>query len=307
MNYTFSKWLMPILFLGAVSCNEAGEQKTEQAEDVHAALRKTVDSLAGTLPAKIGVAMLHLESGDTFSYNGGEQMPMQSVYKFPLAMMVLDGIDSGKYNLMTAVQFFEEDMDEETHSPLRDKYKDRGVKLLLHEVLYYTVAQSDNIGCDVLFHIVGGPRNVDSFMTARGFDEIEINSTEVQLHEDWRNQYKNWCTPVEMTHILDAFYKGKMLSQTMTDTLRNIMERTTGGGSRIKGLLPEGTVVAHKTGTCMPNDELSNTVNDVGVVTLPDGKHLAIALFVTDAKADIPDCEKVMAQIAKAIYDSQAK
>src|SRR5690606_38499775 len=136
---------------------------------VHAALRETVDSLASTLPAKIGVAMLHLESGDTFSYNGGEQMPMQSVYKFPLAMMVLDGIDSGKYDLMTAAQFFEEDMDEETHSPIRDKYGSKGIKLPLHEIVYYTVSQSDNIGCDILFRIVGGPRRVDSFMTARGF------------------------------------------------------------------------------------------------------------------------------------------
>lgn len=307
MNHTFSKWLMPILFLGAVSCNEAGEENAEQVEDTQAALRKTVDSLAGTLQARIGVAMLHLETGDTFSYNGDEQMPMQSVYKFPLAMKVLDGVDSGKYNLMTAVQLFEEDMVEETHSPIRDKYGDDSRKLPLHEVVYYTVAQSDNIGCDVLFRTVGGPRSVDSFMAERGFEQIEINSTEVQLHEDWKNQYQNWCTPVQMTHILSAFYNRKMLSHSMTDTLRNIMERTTGGAGRIKGLLPEGTVVAHKTGTCMPNEELSNTVNDVGVVTLPGGKHLAIALFVTDAKADIKDCEKVMAQIAKAMYDSQVK
>ncbi len=279
------------LVLAAIGCtgNGSTEQETtaaDSAKQAYTELYAMVDSLAKKIPAKLGVAMLNIETGDTFSYNGYEHMPMQSTYKFPLALMVMDEIDKGRLDLQGETLISKSMMDEETHSPLRDKYGMKDVHISLHEIVYYTVAQSDNIGCDVLFRLVGGPARVDSFMHAKGFKGIQIVSTEAELHEDVNRQYDNWTEPVEMVNILSAFYQQKLISKTATDTLRNIMERTTGGAGRIKGLLPAGTVVAHKTGTCAPDDGV-NTINDTGVITMPDGKHLAIAIYVADAKADI--------------------
>ena len=42
--------------------------------------------------------------------------------------------------------------------------------------------------------------------------------------------------------------------------------------------------------------------NDVGLITLPDGRRLAVAIFLTDAHADQATCEAVIARIAQAIY-----
>ena len=309
-SYIYTLGIAVGLALAAMGCtgNDSTKQETTAVDSttpVYTELYALVDSLAKTIPARVGVAALNIETGDTFSYNGYEHMPMQSTYKFPLALMVMDEVDKGNLSLQQKVHISKEEMPEETHSPIRDKYGEKDIDITLHEIVYYTVAQSDNIGCDVLFSLLGGPARVDSFMHGKGFTGIKIVSTEADLHEDVDRQYDNWTEPVEMVNILSAFYQQKLISKTATDTLRNIMQRTTGGTGRIKGLLPAGTVVAHKTGTCAPGNGV-NTINDIGVITMPDGKHLAMAVYVADAKADIPVCEKVMAQIAKAIYDHQA-
>ncbi len=64
-----------------------------------------------------------------------------------------------------------------------------------------------------------------------------------------------------------------------------LMTETTTGTKRIKGLLPNGTVVAHKTGTSATVKGVTAATNDVGLVTLPNGRHLAIAVFVSDSTA----------------------
>ena len=120
------------------------------------------------------------------------------------------------------------------------------------------------------------------------------------MASSWELQYTNWCKPAEMTVLLDMFYNGKILAKPTNDFLYKLMTETSTGPKRIKGLLPDGTVVAHKTGTSPTNAEgLSPATNDVGIITLPNGKHLAIAVFVcnsTDDEAtrrssDRQDCE----------------
>jgi beta-lactamase class A len=79
------------------------------------------------------------------------------------------------------------------------------------------------------------------------------------------------------------------------------------GPNRIKGLLPKGTIVAHKTGTGGTNDGLTSATNDIGIIYLPNGKHLAVAVFVSDSPADDKTREGVIARIAKASWDRWSK
>ena len=310
----FSKlYALAIAAIFLTSCgNDVSNADTTATDSVSAkhdytALRTQVDSIAKTLDGKVAFAMMDLETGDTFSYNGREHMPMQSTYKFPLGLAVLDIIDKGKLSLDQKVLITKAEMSEETYSPIQQKYGEKQISIGLHEILYYTVAQSDNIGCDALFKLVGGPKSVDSFIQAHGFKGINIESTEAEMHRQWKKQYDNWTEPVEMVNILAAFYKGKILSAASTDTLRYMMERTTTGAARIKGLLPEGTVVAHKTGTGGTVDGFSRAVNDIGIVTLPNGRHIAMAVYICDVHGTGEACEAAIAQIARAAYDDAVK
>ena len=74
-------------------------------------------------------------------------------------------------------------------------------------------------------------------------------------------------------------------------------------GDRQKGNLPVGTIVMHKTGTSGTRGGVTFATNDIGLITLPDGRRLAIAVFVTDSTADDDTRDAVIARIAKAAYD----
>ena len=85
------------------------------------------------------------------------------------------------------------------------------------------------------------------------------------------------------------------------------MTETTTGLKRIKGLLPDGTVVVHKTGTSSTVNGVMAATNDVGLVTLPNGRHIAIAVFVSDSPANDVIREEVIAKVAKAAWDKWRK
>ncbi len=76
------------------------------------------------------------------------------------------------------------------------------------------------------------------------------------------------------------------------------------GPHRLKGLLPRGTVVAYKTGSSRTVDRLTRATHDVGLVPLPNGRHLAVAVLVADATADEAVREGVIARITRAAWDA---
>jgi beta-lactamase class A len=90
---------------------------------------------------------------------------------------------------------------------------------------------------------------------------------------------------------------GKILRDDLAKFLRASMEKTTTGTGRIPALLPKGTVVARKTGT------MGGTANDVGAIRLPKGGEVLVAFYTKASKRDLPERERVIAQLAKAAYD----
>jgi beta-lactamase class A len=104
------------------------------------------------------------------------------------------------------------------------------------------------------------------------------------------------------------FYQDKILSKKTKEFLWQLMVNTKTGPRRLKGLLSEGSIVAHKTGSSGANNEgLVAATNDVGILSLANGKHVVVVVFVTDAAADEEACERIIAEIAKATWDSYSK
>ncbi|HTB06170.1 MAG TPA: class A beta-lactamase, subclass A2 [Bacteroidia bacterium] len=267
-------------------------------------LRTRIEQIAKSAKGIVGVSIMNIETGDTLTLNGKAHLPMQSVFKFPIAMAILNKVDSGKLSLDKKIHLKKEDMIPKTWSPLRDKYPNGNVDISIRDLLSYVVSQSDNVACDVLLEVLGGPKYVENYMHSLGIKGIAIEFTEAQMHSAWDIQYKNWCEPNEMMHLLNGFYAGKYLSKSSTTLLVKIMEETVTSPKRLKGLLPEGTTVAHKSGTSGTNtDSVAAATNDVGIITLPNGKHIIMAAFVSDAKANDASRDLVIAKIARAVYD----
>jgi len=299
------------LLWGLVSCNTpAPEGKTTAPATKNTgigSLRKELQQTAGSFKGDIGFALKHTGKGDTLTINGAAHYPMQSVFKFPLAMALLHGSEQGSFSLDEKRKVTKADLLPGTWSPMRDAYPE-GAELSLKEIMQYTVSQSDNNGCDYMFRLLGGPRYVNDYIHSLGIKDIAIAATEEEMHRDWETQFRNWCTPFAMVQVFDAFYNGRVLSETNRDLLWRMLTETTTGPRRIKGQLPEGTVVGHKTGSSDSNDKgITAAVNDAGIIILPDGQALVLAVFAGNTTESSETCEDAIAAMSKAAWDHYTK
>jgi beta-lactamase class A len=266
-------------------------------------LQTQIEQISQTAKGRVGVALMLLETGESLSLNGNQHFPMQSVYKFPIAMAVLHQVDEGKLKLEQSVSVETSDLvPVRLHIPIRDKYP-QGVKLSLKELLRYSVSESDGTACDVLLRVIGGAAAVMKYLRSLGVDGVMVVTTEKAMAQNNLVQYRNWAAPEQMIVLLKAFYTGRGLSVSSGELLLQWMIETPTGPKRIKGLLPAGTVIAHKTGSSGMEKGLARATNDVGIITLPDGRHLLIAVFVSDSRADDAERESVIARIAHAAWD----
>ena len=268
------------------------------------ALEQEIEQHAQRISGNVGVCAMLLETGETVSYNADQKFPMQSVYKFPIAMAVLDQVDRGILQLAQVVHVLPSDyIPKQGYSPIREKFPD-GVDLTIRALLQYTIL-SDGSASDILLKTIGGAAVADDYVRSLGIkdEDIAIALPEmIQVAND-TIQYQNYSTPQAMTQLLSIFYRDRVLSEESQSLLfRDMVDSKTGLG-RIKGLLPDGTIVAHKTGTAGTYNGLTRATNDVGIVVLPNGKHLAISVFVSDSYASPKDWDLVIANIAKSVFD----
>lgn len=244
-----------------------------------------------------------LETGDLVVLNGKQQFPMQSVYKLPIGMAVLDQVDKGLLKLDQKVRVEPADLvPQGLRSPIRDKHP-RGVDLSLRELLEYMMVDSDGSACDVLLKLIGGPEKATKYLRDLGVNGIEVATSEKEMSTGDDVQYRNWSTPESMVVLLQVLNQGRGISAPHRELLLDFMIRTPTFPGRLKGLLPAGTVVAHKTGSSGTKNGLTRATNDVGLITLPDGRHIAIAVFVSDTKTNATIREAVIAKIARASWD----
>lgn len=267
-------------------------------------LKNRLETIIAGYRATVGICMQGPESQDTLSINGSRHFPMQSVYKFPIALAILHEVDKGKLSVDQKVMIRKADLRPNTWSPIREKYPDGNISMSLEELLGYTVSRSDNNGCDILLRLAGGTARVNHYMHSLGIKDIAVAATEAEMATGWNVQFNNRATPTAAVQLLQLFYNGKILSVKSRALLLKIMTETSTGSKRLKGLLPEGTTVAHKTGTSNTNDAgLTAATNDIGFITLPDGRHFTIAVFITDTYENGETNEHIIAAVAKAAWD----
>jgi beta-lactamase class A len=311
--YTFCLFL---LTLGCTSVNSSNREDTPNKEistpsgitisnaDRTNELRNRIEQISQAARGRVGVKAIVLETGESVTLNGDQQFPMQSVYKFPIAMAVLAQVDQGKLKLDQKIRVEASDILQ--GSRILDE-KSQGMEFSLAELLKYMVSESDGTSCDVLLKQIGEPRIVTEYLRGLGVNNIVVANTEKELGQDTAVQYRNYATPDAAVVLLRAFHEGKGLSKSSQALLLQLMTQTTTGPKRIKGLLPDGTVVTHKTGTSSTVNGVTAATNDVGLVTLPNGRHMAISVFVSDSGANNAVREEVIAKVAKAAWDEWSK
>jgi beta-lactamase class A len=296
-----------------------------------ARLQREMERLGKVSGGVVGATAIHVETGRRVSINPADPFPMASTVKVPLAVELLSRVDEGKERLDRMVAFEQKDLHPGSGT-LTDLFRRPGLSLSIANLLELMLLISDNSATDVLLREVGGAASVDQRMKTLGIIGLSVDRPTIYLIADavgwklppeaeWRPQVfadasravgaearaaarrafyedrRDTSTPDAMATLLARIHRKELHQPATAELLLDIMRRCRTGQARLKGLLPAGTVVAHKTGT------IATSANDAGILTLPDGAgHVALAVFVK--KADQADqAERAIAEIARAVHD----
>jgi beta-lactamase class A len=234
-------------------------------------LEQQLSSLVANKSADVGIAALDLNTGETVSVKGNTPFPMASTVKVAIAALYMAQVDNGRRSLDDII----------------DGQSARGLmaRMLIH---------SDNRATDVLLKDLGGPTAVHNWLSDNGVTGLHVDRTIAQLLSSKRDLWdrRDSSTPVAMVDFLRRIYKGELIKPESRNYILDLMSRCETGKNRMKALLP-GVPIEHKTGT------LDGLADDVGFITLPDGRRVAVAIF-TRGGADRP---RTIAETARAIYD----
>ena len=272
-------------------------------------LKKQINAITNDKNATVAVSVTGIDFPLHFeNKNGEKKLPMLSVFKFHIALAVLNKVDQGKLKLDQPIFIKKADLLENTWSPIREKYPDGNIEMPLSELIKYTVAKSDNNGCDLLLRLIGGTETVQKFINNKGIKNFTIKADEAQMHKGYEFMYWNTTTTNDSNLLLMNFFDGKVLSKNSTSFLMKTMIETTTGTTKIVAQLPKGTPVAHKTGSSGKDEKgLTIAENDIGIITLPNGKHYAISVFVSDSMETEETNTKMIADISKRVFDYFSK
>ncbi len=302
-----------------------------QAKEVNL-LQSQMERIIHRVDGVVGVAIKHLESGEEVQVNGDTLFPMASTFKVAVMVEVFHQIKEGKFGLDDEAAMVETDL--HLGSGMLSSLQAPGIKLSIRNFITLMMIISDNSAADFLLQKVGVD-NVNHRMEALGLTDIHIDRTchqlimeyfgiDYQKYKDYtlkdleeqlksydyegpaaaeaRDQFnreaKDVCSPAAMNSLLEKIFKAEMLDRETCDLMLEIMLQCQTGEKRLRGMLPRGIRVAHKTGTIV------TTVNDCGIIYLPDDRgHIAISVLSKEVQDETEDMERVIAEVARFAFD----
>ncbi|KUR77096.1 serine hydrolase [Novosphingobium sp. Fuku2-ISO-50] len=269
------------------------------------AIQQAVEAITARAHGRIGVAAADLDGGGQVLINGDMPFPMASTAKIAVAGTFLTGVEQGRFRLDQSLPMMmpvAERRERGSSAPLR-----AGPVMSAQQLMELMITRSNNNATDGLITAVGGVSTVNAWLARNGIVGQHLDSTMATLVRDDGHvnpaktiDTRTASTPRAMLALLSAIDRGTALSPQSRAVLLDTMTRTSTGKNRMRAGLPDGTVFAHKTGT------LAGVTDDVGIIRLPDGRHLALAIFIAGPESHTSHA-MMIADITRALYDGYAK
>lgn len=323
--------LASVLILALPGAASAASASAVAADaSAQGAFRDAASALEVGVGGKIGFSARHLESGLHVAVNENDRFPMASIMKVAVAAAVLKRVDKGEVELDRMLVVEPRILEES--GPVADSVIHPGTAMSVANLLELMLTKSNNAATDMMVELAGGPAAVTRWLKSVGIDGQRIDNDtqdllkkfyglpkdkpmfisflgEVQRNPAFMDRMSqpnpafdadpaDTSTPEAMTTLLRKLFAGELVSAAGTDFLKGVMQRCVTGEKRLKGMLPAGVTVAHKTGT------LGGSINDAGVITLPGNRgHVAISVFVKESAKPVEARERAIAEITRTIYD----
>lgn len=270
-----------------------------KAEDLGAQLRKVIEGKAAT----VGVAVI-FNGSELVTVNDMYRYPMMSTYKFHQALSVVDYINREKETLATEILVKQSDMKTAMYSPMHDANRKGNFYITIGDLLKYSLIDSDNHACDILFDYIGGPKTTDKYVRSLGITDFSITQTERDMHESTDNVWLNWTKPSAAALLLETFLQNPMFDKNQKFFLERAMADASTGKDKLKAGLPDDVLLGHKTGSSDRNEYgIKVADNDMGFVVLPNGQYYTIAVFVMNSQETDKTNARLIADISKVVYN----
>ncbi len=252
-------------------------------------LQARLSHAAAHAPGRVGIAVEDLATGMESGVNASMSLPAASTIKIPVMVEVFRQMETGAIDLGTTVHLENRDRDwgwgDMADAP-------SGTERSVKQLLWLMITRSDNTATNELIRLVGR-RHINLTMASLGL-------THTRLGDDIRSQtnairYALRTSPHDMIRLLDAIARDRLIDAWSSKEMLAILEGQTHNGL-LPVPLPQGTRIAHKTGS------LHDTLNDVGIV-YQDGEPYVIAVMTTQ----LPDLDLGRAfihKISRIAYDA---
>ena len=265
---------------------------------------RQIAQLADGDKGRIGLAAIDLTSGDEISVLGDQLFPMASTSKIAVAAAYLELVEQGRYSMTSEFPLLIPVKSRKYSSRAAPVRKGRYMQAI--DLIEIMITRSSNPATDALIAAVGGTGRVNDWMRRNGITDFSIDRDIATLVRDdgeyapaaWIDP-RDSATPRAMAQLLRGLYQGQYLSYSSRQVILGAMSRTRTGKRRIRGYMPAGAHVRNKTGS------LNNTSSDIGIIEAPDGRAIAVAIYVT-GQGTRRAREARIASIARALYDGFA-
>jgi beta-lactamase class A len=287
------------------------------------AVSSEIERLADATGGIVGVAATQLATGRHIGYREDELFPTASVIKLPLLVTLYEDAIAGRIDLSERVTYRE---DTKVAGSGVLQFLDDGLNPTLRDLSVLMMSVSDNTATDLLFDRVGKAR-IEATMGRLGLASIRVpfdiremlmelvdmDHTEPGGYDELRRllrlsagsggrsmipEQADRTTPADMCRLLELIESRAILDPDACTAIIELLKRIQ-SATRIPGLLPKGTVVAHKTGS------YRRLRNDAGIVYAPNGPY-AVAIFARELARDNVDDDGALARISLAIYEEFA-
>jgi len=297
-------------------------------------LRDQVVGLGRAFNGKAGIAIISLRDGWEIDWNAGTLFPQQSCSKLWVAITALDAVDHGQISLGDKVTLGRSDLTL-FHQPLREKILGGGHTTTLGSLMFDAITESDNTANDKLMRSVGGPSAVRDMIARKGLGAIRFYNGERALQSKiagliWAPSYSlgnaffaarnalpmavrraaferyisdpyDGASPHAVAGGLASLKRGELLKPASTARLLSIMGQTRTGKLRVRAALAPGWDWNHKTGTGQDLNGRIGGINDIGLLTAPDGTVYAVAIMTIPNNNSAGGAQELMRDVAKAV------
>lgn len=281
----------------------ACRQSTGVSSDYKAELKKELTAIADSAKGDVGIALIY--DGDTLTVNNDAIYPMMSVFKLHQAVALCRMFEENGTSLDSVMTLRRSELDPDTWSPMLKDHSDEEISLPMRRLLEYTLIESDNNASNEMFVRLMPPVACDSVIAGiipRGSFEIRFNEAEMQA--DHSQAYSNRTSPLGAAILIDRVFTDTLVGKDYQDFIKSALMRCQTGPDKISAALSEreGITIGHKTGSGYRDDNGRLAAsNDVAFITLPDGRHYSLAVFVKDFDGTDAEAAATIARISEAV------